>query len=117
MRYYSGDFFQDPLPTADVLVLGRVLHNWDLATKQMLLKKAYDALPPNGTVIVYEHLIDDERQDNATALLASMQMLLSSSGGFNFTGADCTAWMRQAGFRDIRVDSLTKEQSMVVASK
>jgi len=113
LRFYPGDFFNDPLPAADVLVLGRVLHNWDLATKKMLLKKAYDALPPAGALIVYERLIDDERRVNATGLLSSLQMLLSSTGGFDFTGADCAGWMRETGFRDIRLEPLTMEQSMV----
>jgi len=117
LRFYPGDFFNDPLPTAEVLVFGRVLHNWDLATKKMLLKKAYDALPPAGAAIVYERLIDDERRANATGLLSSLQMLLSSSGGFDFTGADCTEWMHEAGFRDIRVEELTTEQSMILGIK
>jgi hypothetical protein len=110
LRFYPGDFFSGPLPAADVLVIGRVLHNWDPATKMMLLKKAYDALPQGGALIVYERLIDDERRVNADGLL----VLLMSPGGFDFTGADCIGWMRETGFRDIRVEPLTTDQSMVV---
>lgn len=117
LRFYPGDFLNEPLPAADVLILGRVLHNWDLATKRMLLKKAYDALPPSGALIVYERLIDDERRVNATALLSSLQMLLGSTGGFDFTGADCAGWMRETGFRNIRIEPLTADQSMVVGTK
>jgi tRNA A58 N-methylase Trm61 len=117
LRFYAGDFFSDPFPAADVLVLGRVLHNWDLATKKMLLKKAYDALRPAGAVIVYERLIDDERRVHADGLLSSLHMLLMSPGGFDFTGADCVGWMREASFRAIRVESLTADQSMVVGIK
>ena len=117
LRFYPGDFFNGALPTADVLVMGRVLHNWDLATKKMLLKKAHDALQPNGALIVYERLIDDERRVNASGLLSSLQMLLASTGGFDFTGAECIGWMREAGFRDIRVDPLTADQSMVAGFK
>lgn len=117
LRFHPGDFFHEPLPTADVLVMGRVLHNWDLATKKMLLKKAHDVLQPNGALIVYERLIDDERRVNASGLLSSLQMLLASTGGFDFTGAECIGWMREAGFRDIRVDSLTADQSMVAGFK
>jgi hypothetical protein len=117
LRFYPGDFFNDPLPAADVLVIGRVLHNWDLATKKMLLKKAYDALPLAGALIVYERLIDDERRVNATALLSSLQMLLGTAGGFDFTGADGAGWMRETGFRDIRIEPLTMEQSMVFGIK
>ncbi|MDB5927845.1 MAG: O-methyltransferase family 2 [Betaproteobacteria bacterium] len=116
-QFYPGDFFSDPLPVADVLVLGRVLHNWDLATKKMLLNKSYNSLPPAGALIVYERLIDDERRVNAAGLLSSLNMLLMSTGGFDFTGADCIVWMREAGFRDIRIEPLTADQSMVVGVK
>jgi hypothetical protein len=117
LRFYAGDFFQDPLPAADVLVMGRVLHNWDLATKKMLLTKAYRALPVGGTLVVYERLIDDERRVNAAGLLASLNMLIMTAGGFDYTGADCVGWMRDAGFRDMGVEWLTPEQSMVVGFK
>jgi hypothetical protein len=117
LRFFSGDFLRDRLPAADVLVFGRILHNWDLATKKMLLKKAHEALPPGGILIVYERLIDDERRANATALLASLNMLLMTAGGFDFSSADCMEWMREAGFRDLSVLSLTSEQSMVTGIK
>jgi O-methyltransferase domain/Dimerisation domain len=117
LRFYAGDFLQDALPSADVLVFGRILHNWDLATKKLLLKNAYDALPPGGVLIVYERLIDDERRTNTAALLASLNMLIMTAGGFDFTAADCIGWIREAGFRDIRVESLTSEISMIVGLK
>lgn len=117
LRFYPGDFFRDPLPTSDVMVMGRVLHNWDLATKKMLLKKVYDTLPARGVFIVYERLIDDERQVNTAGLLSSLNMLVMTEGGFDFTGADCLGWMRETGFRDLRLESLTSEQSMIVGTK
>ena len=84
VKFYSGNFLQDPLPRADVLVFGRVLHNWDLATKKMLLCKAYDALTPGGAIIIYERLIDDERRSKSAALLASLNMLIMTSGEIRF---------------------------------
>jgi hypothetical protein len=117
LRFHPGDFLQEALPRAEVLVLGRVLHNWDLATKMMLLKKAYDALPANGALIVYERLIDDQRRVNAAALLASLNMLIMTAGGFDFTAADCTGWMRDAGFHAVRSKPLTREISMIVGLK
>ena len=117
VRFFAGDFLQDPLPAADVLVFGRILHNWDLETKKMLLKKGYEALPPGGALIVYERLIDDKRRVNTAALLASLNMLIMTAGGFDFSGADCTGWMRDAGFRDMRVEPLTSEHYMVVGIK
>jgi hypothetical protein len=117
LRFYPGDFFQDPIPTADVLVLSRVLNNWGLPTKMMLLKKTYDALPAGGALIVIERLIDNDRQVNVDALLTSLNMLLISNGGYNFTSADCTGWMSETRFRNIQIEALTPTQSMIVGMK
>jgi hypothetical protein len=43
--------------------------------------------------------------------------MLMRKGAFEFTGADCITWMRETGFRDIRVEPLTAGQSMVVGIK
>jgi hypothetical protein len=117
LRFIPGDFFVDPFPKADVLILGRVLHNWDLRIKTMLLTKAYDALPKDGVLIVYESLIDDARRENAQALLASLNMLVISEGGFDFSGADCIGWMRNVGFRDMRIEPLVMGNSMIIGMK
>jgi O-methyltransferase domain/Dimerisation domain len=117
LTFTAGDFFHDPLPAADVLIMGRVLHNWDLATKKMLLAKAAAAIHPGGALIVYERLIDDARRVSTSGLLASLNMLLITTGGFDFSGADCATWMSEAGFRDLRVEPLTTEISMVVGLK
>jgi len=115
-RFIDGDFFKDAaLPKADVLVMGHILHDWDMPTKRMLLAKAYDALPRGGALIVYESLIDDARRTNVAGLLMSLNMLIETPGGFDYTGADCQQWMRDTGFRDTWVEQLTGADSMVVA--
>jgi hypothetical protein len=117
LKFYAGDFFTDELPIADVLIMGRILHNWDLATKQMLLRKAYNALAPGGALMVYERLIDDDRRTSTAGLLASLNMLIMTQGGFDFTGADCVGWMRETGFQSISVEPLANDISMVVGLK
>ena len=117
LRFYPGDFFTDPLPQADVLVMGHILHDWNLEEKRMLLSKAYKALPPGGALIVYEAIIDDERRQNAFGLLMSLNMLIELPGGFDYTGADCSSWMREAGFRETYVEHLAGPDSMVVGIK
>lgn len=117
VRFQAGNFFEDALPTADVIVMGQILHDWDLAQKKLLLAKAYAALPSGGAVIVYDAIIDDDRRENAFGLLVSLNMLLESSGGFDYTGADCQAWMREAGFSSTRVEPLVGGYSMVIGLK
>ena len=117
LSFTGGDFFADPLPKADVLVMGHILHDWDLDEKRLLLQRAYDALPDGGALIVYEAIIDDDRRSNAFGLLMSLNMLIETPGGFDYTGADCRTWMQETGFRESYVEHLVGPDSMVVGIK
>jgi hypothetical protein len=117
LRFYPGDFLKDELPRADVLVMGRILHNWDLSTKKMLLQKAHRTLTPGGALVVYDTLIDDDRRSRAQALLASLNMLIETAGGFEYTAAQCIDWMRDCGFGEIRVEALDARESAVIGIK
>jgi hypothetical protein len=117
LSFQPGDFFNEPLPSADVITMGHILHDWDLGEKRSLLDKAYQALPGGGALIVFEALIDDERRENAFGLLMSLNMLIETPGGFDYTGRDCSQWMREAGFRETRVEHLIGPDSMVVGIK
>ena len=114
VRFEAGSFFNDPLPKADVVTMGHILHDWDLEQKRLLVRRAYEALPDGGAFIVYDALIDDERRTNAFGLMMSLNMLIETPGGFDYTGADCCAWMREAGFRETRVEHLVGPDSMVI---
>ncbi|MEP6891343.1 MAG: methyltransferase [Nitrospirota bacterium] len=116
-RFHPGDFFKDPLPKCDVIVMGHILHDWDLDKKMMLLRKAYEALTPKGALIVHEALIDDARKQNVFGLLMSLNMLIETHGGFDFTGADCRKWMKDAGFKRTQVTRLVGPDGMVVGFK
>lgn len=115
--FTGGDFFADPLPQADVVVLGHILHDWDLAEKRALLARVYESLPDGGAVIVFDAIIDDDRRENAFGLLMSLNMLIESPGGFDYTGADCQGWLQDVGFSDTYVEHLAGPDSMVVGLK
>ena len=117
LRFYPGDFFKDPLPQADVLIMGHILHDWNLEEKKMLIAKAYKKLPAGGALIVFEAVIDDERRKNAFGLLMSLNMLIETPGGFDYTGADCLGWMREIGFQKTRIEHLDGPDSMVIGFK
>ena len=117
LRFHPGDFFKDPFPKVDVITMGHILHDWNLETKQMLIRKAYEALPEGGALIVYEAIIDDDRRKNAFGLLMSLNMLIETHDGFDYTGADCSGWMKDAGFRETRVEALVGPDSMVIGIK
>lgn len=117
LKFYPGDFIKDALPSSQVLLMGHILHDWDLEIKKMLLQKAYQALPPGGVLILHEAIIDDERNKNHFGLMMSLNMLIETKGGFDYTGADAINWLKEAGFQDAYVEPLMGPDSMVVGVK
>jgi predicted O-methyltransferase YrrM len=113
----SGDFFTGPLPNADVITMGMILHDWNLEKKKVLIRKAYDALPQGGAFVVIEALIDDARRENAFGLLMSLNMLIEFGDAFDYSGSDFAGWCREAGFREFEIIPLTGPSSAAVAYK
>jgi len=114
LRFVAGSFFERALPQADVILMGHILHDWGIDDKRMLIRKAYDAVPEGGALAVYESIIDDDRSTNAFGLMTSLNMLIETPAGFDYTGADCQGWMKEAGFRETRVEHLAGPDSMVI---
>ncbi|HWI21889.1 MAG TPA: methyltransferase [Baekduia sp.] len=116
-EFIGGDFFKDPLPTADVLTFGHILHDWNPEIRKRLLRMAYETLAPGGVVIVIDAIVDSERKNAPLPLLLSLGMSLVTPHGGEYTDRDCEDWMRDAGFREIGVEHLIGFDSMVVATK
>ena len=111
------DFFAEPLPQADVITMGLILHDWNLEKKMHLIRAAYEALPPGGAFIVVENLIDDARRENAFGLMMSLNMLVEFGDAFDFTGADFSRWCREVGFSRTEIIPLGGPASAGVAYK
>ena len=117
VKIQSGDFFKESFPQADVITMGNILHGWGTEDKKKLISKAYDALPKGGAFIVIENIIDDERRENAFGLMMSLNMLIETAEGYDFTAADFNAWAKDAGFIETSVMHLTGPSSAVIAIK
>jgi len=116
--FRTVDFFaDDTLPAADVYVLGHILHDWGTAEKKEILDKVGDAVNDEGAIIVYGTMIDDARRENEMGLLMSLNMLVETPNGFDYTHGECKERLREAGFPDPLVESLPGPESMVVAHK
>jgi hypothetical protein len=111
------DFFKDQIPSADVVTMGMILHDWNLENKMMLIRKAYDALPEGGAFVAIENIIDDERRENAFGLMMSLNMLIEFGEAFDFTHADFDRWCRDVGFTRTECIHLAGPASAVIAYK
>ena len=117
IQVVSGDFFADPLPPADVITMGMILHDWNLDRKLELIRAAYKALPPGGALVAVENIIDDDRRENAFGLMMSLNMLIEFGDAFDFTGADYRGWCEEAGFSKVEIVPLGGPASAAIAYK
>ncbi|AEB44728.1 methyltransferase [Micromonospora maris] len=101
VTFHAGDFFTVPMPAADVLILSHVLHDWALQERQALVSRAFDALAPGGRLMVIDPMIDDDRRGTAGALLTSLNMLMVTPHGAEYTAAEARDWLTEAGFTGI----------------
>ena len=113
----GGDFFKDQFPKADIVTMGNILHDWDEETKLMLIQKAYDALPDGGAFVVVENIIDEERKNNVFGLMMSLNMLIETGSGFDFTFADFDKWAKLIGFKSTTILPLAGPTSAAIAYK
>src|SRR5206468_6758968 len=113
----SGDFFKDPLPRADVITMGMILHDWNLEKKKHLIRAAYEALPAGGALVSIEALIDDDRRENVFGLLMSLNMLIEFGDAFDYSGADFRKWCQEVGFKRFEVIHLGGASSAAIAYK
>src|SRR6185295_18309760 len=113
----SGDFFKDEFPSADIITLGNILHDWNEEKKCVLIKKAYDALPENGALVVIENIIDNQRSQNVFGLTMSLNMLIETGEGFDFTLNDFGKWAKAAGFKTVDLLPLAGPSSAAIAYK
>lgn len=117
VRVIAGDFFADDLPTADVIVMGNILHDWDEQQKKTLIMKAHKALTERGVLIAIENVLDDARRQNSFGLLMSLNMLIELPGGFDYTGKQFDDWCREAGFGRTEIVPLAGPASAAIAYK
>ncbi len=113
----TGNFFKDPLPKADIITMGMILHDWNLEKKMHLIRAGYDALPSGGALVAIEALIDDARRENVQGLLMSLNMLIEFGDAFDYSGADFRKWCGEAGFKRFEVIHLAGPSSAAVAYK
>ena len=113
----AGDFFKDPLPKADLITMGMILHDWNLEKKMHLIRSAYDALPKGGALVAIEALIDDDRRENVHGLMMSLNMLIEFGDAFDYSGADFRKWCGEVGFTRFEVIHLAGPSSAAVAWK
>jgi len=104
-------------PSADVIVMGNILHGYDEASKQQAIRKVYDAVNSGGVFIAVESVIDNDRRKNTLGMLMSLNMLIENGDGFDYSHQDFERWVTAAGFRKTEILALAGPISAAIAYK
>jgi SAM-dependent methyltransferase len=116
VRFHAGDFFRDPLPRADVLILGHVLHNWPQRQRAELVHKAFHAVNPGGVLLVHDRMLDDSCT-NVGNLVASLIMALVTEEGSEYPVSELERLAGGAGFTSVRRQPLDDAETLVLCGK
>ena len=114
--FHGGDFFADPLPEAEVMICGHVLSDWSPEQRVTLLRKAFESLAPGGALLVYDRMLHSGG-DNRENLVASLNMLLVTDGGGEYTVAQLAEEAADAGFATITDQPLGAFDTLVTCTK
>ncbi|HEU4407499.1 MAG TPA: methyltransferase [Polyangiaceae bacterium] len=111
------DMFRGEWPSGyDAIFFCHILHDWEGARRQHLLRRSFEALPPGGRLFVYEMLLSDAQDGPLTAALFSMCMVHVTLGK-QFTAGQLSAEIGDAGFRDVSVEHVYAGYSLLSARK
>jgi 2-polyprenyl-3-methyl-5-hydroxy-6-metoxy-1,4-benzoquinol methylase len=117
-RYLAGDLLEVDYGTGyNVATLGHILHSEGQRRSRELLKKVFAALAPGGTIVIAEMIPNEERTGPPVALIFAVNMLVHTDEGDTFTFGEMSAWLREAGFVDLRQLQVPGPFPLVLATK
>ncbi|MEM9802292.1 MAG: methyltransferase [Planctomycetota bacterium] len=97
-----GDMFEEPYPDGfDAVLLSQILHDWGHAKGETLVRKAFDALPVGGRLLVHEKLVEDGAAGPLANVLVHLDMLVWTEGQ-QYGVAELIGLLERCGFEDVR---------------
>lgn len=95
----AGDLLEAPYGSDHQLaVLGQVLHSEGARRSRAILRRAYEALAPGGTIAIAEFLANEARTGPALPMIFAVGMLVHSTEGDVFSFEEISRWLEEAGF-------------------
>ena len=98
MKLHAADMFADPLPSADVILLSNILHDWDIVDCQTLVNRCAAALNPGGRLIIHDVLLNDNLDGPLPIALYSASLFCFTEGRA-YSAAEYNHWLQSAGLK------------------
>ena len=106
----AGDFNKDDLPAGhDLAFLSAIIHQNSHEENVALYKRVFDALDPDGRVVVRDYAMEGDRTRPASGALFAVNMLVNTDQGNSYTFDEIKGGLEQAGFERV---NLLRENEM-----
>jgi 2-polyprenyl-3-methyl-5-hydroxy-6-metoxy-1,4-benzoquinol methylase len=92
----AGDMFHAALPKADIVLLSNVLHDWDVADCQTIIRRCAEALSPGGRLLIHDVFLNDALDGPLPIALYSAALFCLTLGRA-YSAAEYRAWLTEAG--------------------
>jgi predicted O-methyltransferase YrrM len=114
----SGDMLSDPLgQDYDLVLLSAICHMFSPEQNRALFRRAYDALSPNGRLVIRDFILEPDKTAPRFGALFSLNMLVGTQGGSSYSEPEYAAWLRDAGFTKVDRVRLPGPSGLMVAEK
>jgi len=112
LKFHGFDFFKDEFPKGDAVIFCHTMYNWPNETKDMLMRKAVDAIPVGGVVMVIEMFMDNERSKDVNPVLFSLNMVYVTEGHCS-TKKEMSGFMERHGLKSIAYSQICNNGIMI----
>ena len=117
--YLEGDLRQMDFGSQqyDAVILGHIIHSEGEKWGRDLIQKSYRALKPGGMLVIAEMIPNDSRTGPAFPLLFGLMMVVATDEGDVFTMAQYKQWLKQAGFKGLKLVKVEAPSPLIVATR
>jgi hypothetical protein len=91
-----GDMFTDQPPSADVVLLSNVLHDWDINECRSLIARCAAVLPRGGRLLIHDVFLNDALDGPLPIALYSAALFCLTEGRA-YSAGEYGGWLREAG--------------------
>lgn len=114
----SGDMLTAKLGAGyDLVLMSAICHMFSPEENQRMFERAFQALAPNGRLVVQDFILDEDKTSPRFAALFSLNMLVGTRAGSDYSEAEYAQWMRQAGFATVERVRLPGPSGLMIAGK
>ena len=118
IQWRPGDLHTDTFGEGyDLVFLSAICHMLSEEENRDLFRRALAALAPGGRIVVQDFILDADKTGPKFAALFSLNMLVGTRAGASYSEPEYAAWLREAGFADVRRVRLPGPAHLMIANR